>query len=614
MYIRRERKQLKLGSRTYVSVAHNVREKREGQSSRVKPIVLMNLGDEEEADPAMVEGVIGALRRYLAKRRSEKAGTTTEAALAQAVADEVAPHAAGIRKLVTKSLGLRTILEAAWKDLGIDKALRGFGKEHRITFPFERVIFALVWNRIADPKSKLAVNDWIKDDVCFPEGVEIKLQHIYRSLDTLEEHNEEFQAKLLEALTSNVPESDWNTDCTDTTSTYYESSVNDEERAEIAKTWERHDKDPENVPKPHWPRPQVVNDPPLRMQGHSKDSRPHSPQVKIGLIANPDGFVKHHQVVPGNKADGEIALDLVEGLERFTAPERRTWVGDSGMGTGPVLDELDNRDGLDRVSSKSLRETFVREKILGKQGRYRKHPEKEGWSLRIVHVSKEESPHGRDEQWIVTRNDLDRARRIELIEKQVKRVKAALAKDDRIDGRKDGVFSILASDALKKYVKLRKPRRKKRVASENKAPPGRYVLHVKRIREELQHAGLRALCSTNQGRDPLDVIADYRALLKTEADFKDFKGPLRLRPMYHRADLRIRAHVLVCVIAVNLMRYLEKKTGLRFAEIKEIWKGHTAALMRRDEHEWWLRDAYTQEQQAMLEKLGVKPMAEAWTT
>ena len=160
--------------------------------------------------------------------------------LYQAVAKELGPQAAGIRKLLSKQLGLRPLIEAAWKELGLGATLRLFQRHHRLKFPLERLVFGLVWNRLADPKSKLAANDWLKDTVYFPEGEELAVHHHYRALDVLEEHSDELQVRELEALRRKLPAADWKTICTDTTSSYFESSVNDEDRAAIAAEWARH--------------------------------------------------------------------------------------------------------------------------------------------------------------------------------------------------------------------------------------------------------------------------------------------------------------------------------------------------------------------------------------
>ena len=199
MFLRRERKPLKVGTRTYVSLAHSVTERPEGKAPRTKPIVLMNLGREDELDLPMVEDMIGVLRRYVDERlAAEKGAAPIE--VAKAVAKEVGPKASGLRKLCTLELGLRPLLEAVWRDLKLGPTLRLFQRDHKVKFAFERVIFGLVWNRLIDPRSKRAANEWLKQEAYFPEGEGLELQHFYRALDILEQHGVEIQARILEAL------------------------------------------------------------------------------------------------------------------------------------------------------------------------------------------------------------------------------------------------------------------------------------------------------------------------------------------------------------------------------------------------------------------------------
>src|SRR5688572_7075103 len=99
MHLRRERKSIKSGTRTYLSVAHNVVERPEGKAPRAKPVVLMNLGNEDDLDSAMVGGIIGVLRKYMAERLAKEGAKSSPLAAATAVAEEIGPKASGLRKL-----------------------------------------------------------------------------------------------------------------------------------------------------------------------------------------------------------------------------------------------------------------------------------------------------------------------------------------------------------------------------------------------------------------------------------------------------------------------------------------------------------------------------------
>jgi transposase len=58
-----------------------------------------------------------------------------------------------------------------------------------------------------------------------------------------------------------------------------------------------------------------------------------------------------------------------------------------------------------------------------------------------------------------------------------------------------------------------------------------------------------------------DVALGYKNLLEAERGFRDMKSTLQLRPVYHRLEHRIRAHVLICWLALLLIRVAERQTG-----------------------------------------------------
>ncbi|TVQ93297.1 MAG: hypothetical protein EA397_04815 [Deltaproteobacteria bacterium] len=96
----------------------------------------------------------------------------------------------------------------------------------------------------------------------------------------------------------------------DPTSWYFESDLDDVERANLAEEW-----DGDGEP-PSMPRPQVVNEPPLRMRGHSKDHRPDKPQVVIGMVGTRGGRLLSAQVYAGNRSDQTITCDLLARVHR----------------------------------------------------------------------------------------------------------------------------------------------------------------------------------------------------------------------------------------------------------------------------------------------------------
>lgn len=139
------------------------------------------------------------------------------------------------------------------------------------------------------------------------------MQHDYRALDILHEHWDEVEDRIAKALMAVSSEDDLRIALLDTTSPYFESRENDEQIARLAEAWDLADADPD-LASPVRSRPKVVNEPPLRMQGHNKDGHPGDPQVVLASVCLRNGLVIRHKVYPGSTNDKTIARDLVGSL------------------------------------------------------------------------------------------------------------------------------------------------------------------------------------------------------------------------------------------------------------------------------------------------------------
>ena len=66
-----------------------------------------------------------------------------------------------------------------------------------------------------------------------------------------------------------------------------------------------------------------------------------------------------------------------------------------------------------------------------------------------------------------------------------------------------------------------------------------------------------------------DIALGYKQLIQVERGWRDLKTHLELRPVYHRLEHRIRAHVLLCWLALLLVRIVETRTGRTWAAVRE---------------------------------------------
>jgi transposase len=602
MYIRRDKKSRKGRDLTYLSIAHNVWESDGEGEGRTRPVVFAPLGLEEDVDLEVAEAVSAALERYL-EARWEAAVRRNPAAnkrdVVEAAAREFRPQVAPLRILSSRELGIRLLLEPVWEELGLRGMLEAFGTSHRIEFAFERVVFGMVLNRLVDPRSKAACNDWLEQHAYFPEWDDWAVHQFYRALDILHEHWEELEERLFEVLYERLPERDREMGLllADTTTAYFASKHNDEEIAAIEAEWEAYDAG--EGPKPVFRRPQVVNEPPLRMQGKNKDGHPGEPQVVLANLVTPSGLVLRHRIYPGNTNDQTVARDLIEDLDEPTEM-LRLWVSDNGMVNAGLLEMLDGA-GWGRLSAEAARKSkFARENILNQPGRYTQHPTKEHVSFRAFDVPGRALGQEEAELWVMARNAKQRGRQLKKIDRHLEQVKAALASQSKPPGHGKKVCAVAVHQSLKRYVKP------------GARDDGRYVLNQQAIRRERRLAGVRLYRSTRVAWTPEQLLDSYGTLQQVERTHREYKGPLRLRPCYHRADRRIRAHVMLTILACNCLRIVQMKAGRRFDEIREVFSGLKAQEVRAGRRRYWQRTELTEDQRTTLADVGQPLPPKTW--
>lgn len=87
------------------------------------------------------------------------------------------------------------------------------------------------------------------------------------------------------------------------------------------------------------------------------------------------------------------------------------------------------------------------------------------------------------------------------------------------------------------------------------------------------------LSTSDPDLSPEDVALGYKNLLEAERAFRDLKSALELRPVFHRLETRIRAHVLLCWLALLLIRVAERRSGLTWRRINlELSRLHEVVL------------------------------------
>ena len=401
---------------------------------------------------------------------------------------------------------------ALWERLGLDGWFAAAGAE-RDAARFADAVFAMAANRLVAPCSKRRLAEWARCDVVMPEGWEAPSPwQYYRALDIvagLKEGTEEFLFARLCDLTS----MDLRFVCYDLTSTYLEGATSLSDRFES------------------------------KAFGYSRDRRPDRPQVVIGLLCTGDGIPIAHHVFAGNTADASTLPGVLADLTERFAVGRICVVADRGLiSAGNVAAVA--QAGCDHVLATRLHRDKACQEAL------ETITENTDWiDVAALRCRAAEATLADGTRAIVVESDARMRRDTRRTAELVARTETELlALEDRV-----------------RAGRLTDPAKIGRAAQRIVGPSGvarlfdldigegRFTYHY----DEDAHAYEQLLAGryvlttslTPQQASTERVVAAYRQLADVEARFRTLKDFLRLRPIRHWTEQRVRGHIAVCVYA-----------------------------------------------------------------
>jgi transposase len=527
MYLRATQRWNRDGSVVrYVQVAHNRRVEGVTQAE-----VLLNLGREDRLDVDGLRRLVGSINRYLGEPDAGSADVVEQAGDALTVVE-------------SRPAGTAWLLDGLWRQLGVDTALAKVLGTRRFSTDVERVLFALVANRAIAPMSKLATAEWASNDVALPGLASMDEDQAYRAMDLLVAADA--QAEVQEAVFFAVADLlNLEVDLLffDTTSTYFERDIEDDDGG-------------------------------FRRYGHSKDHRPDLPQIVIGLAVTREGIPVRVWCWPGNTNDTTVLPEVKDGLRGWRLG-RVVTVVDRGFSSDANLAYL-RRAGGHWIAGERMRDGSADAlQALARQGRYQSVRD----NLRVKEVRLDSTP---DRRWIVCHNPVEAERDKAQRDAAVARLEAELAT----------IAAARARDAAKaKKTRKKIPddaHRKAECALRDHRTLGRYLrqtpngrLHIDRaaIHAEERLDGKYLLSTSDPDLSAEDVALGYKNLLEAERGFRDLKSTLELRPVFHRLEPRIRAHVLLCWLALLLVRVAERRCDTTWRRIAtELGRVHAVTL------------------------------------
>jgi transposase len=308
-----------------------------------------------------------------------------------------------------------------------------------------------------------------------------------------------------------------------------------------------------------------------RQFGYSRDKRSDCVQVVIALVVTPEGFPMAYEVLPGNTSDKTTLKDFLERIQKQYGTARRVWVMDRGIPTDEVLEEM--RQQTDPPLQ------YVVGTPKGRLGKLEAQLVKLSWqqarpSVQVKLLSQEE------ELFVLVQSQArvskERAMRRRKLKQLWTRLKALREQRPSYETllMKLGAAKAEAGrvGSLVEVTLPEAPRSKK--ARQQRVSGFEFRLQKKKLREVLKREGRYLLRTNLKETDPAKVWEFYLQLVEVEEAFKNLKGDLAIRPIFHQLERRIEAHVFVCFLAyclqVSLRHQLRAKApGLTVRQVLE---------------------------------------------
>jgi transposase len=412
-------------------------------------------------------------------------------------------------------------LDRTWKNIGFSEALLEAGIAGDAEYPVTELVRLMVLNRLCDPCSKLALLDWM-DDVHVPGfvGKKPSYHHFLRAMDRLIAVKEKAEPLVAKCLLESSGSSSVDLVFYDITSTYFEGDRSIEEDD-------------------------------IRAYGYSRDGRFDRRQITIGVVMAGNGIPLCHHVFPGNTLDKTTVVEVVRDLKERFDLRNVIFVGDRGMLSDENLDAVLDQE-LGFIVAHPLRRNNVATEVIGELwSKFDRSSEKEQFlsdertSLRFALAY---SP--------VIAKDARRNREERLLGADAF-IRQVLEKLANPSARGRRMTPQGAYDRIRDHLRDRRLLSLYDVSiddGEVKVLPNRKT----RAWEE-KIDGMLLVETTDLTSPPKDVIRRYKELAEIERGFRTLKSSLKLRPLNHWTERRIRSHVFICILALQMERWMRKK-------------------------------------------------------
>ena len=424
--------------------------------------------------------------------------------------------------------GIHDIYGKLYDELGLNKVLSNPSRNKKSV----EILKELTLARIANANSKRSTKDNLEKNF----GVKLSLNSIYKMMDKLDDK----AIKRLQNIVFNKTRSlfDEKVDVLyfDATTLYFESFIEDD----------------------------------LRQKGFSKDGKHNKTQVVLALMVTKQGLPIGYKLFPGSTYDGHTIIPTLKELKRDFNVDKVVCVGDSGMFSKANLKELeefgkkreDSKKQTDNNNNNKDINEFNISYIIG---------------ARIKNMNKKIKEEILDLKSYENYNDDLKFKEIKLEDgrRLILTYSKKRAKKDKLDRQKaiEKLYNKLKKDGSFKSKLLNSKYRKFITIQNSSEEDGNSKCNItisldeEKIKEDEKFDGIKGIITNDFSLTKQEIIDQYSNLWVVEESFRVNKHDLKIRPIFHFKESRIKAHIAICFMAYTLVRHLEYRVRLLYKKL-----------------------------------------------
>lgn len=442
---------------------------------------------------------------------------------------------ADLRFTGSRHAGDTWALSQLWRSLGFDD-LASAWRRSKTEVDVLTCLRLMVFNRLADPGSKLGVLRWL-ETVALPVdfGVVTEHQHLLRAMDVLDEFSDKLSTRLATLMRPLIDQ--------DLSVVFYDLTT-------VAVTG------------------QTDLDDDVRAYGLAKSGLIER-QFMLSLVQTAEGLPIAHEVHPGNTAEAKTLLPMIRGLLARYPLKRVVLIADRGLLSTANIDELGK---LQAQLKKDGRDVAVEYILAVPAARYGDFAD----DLKTLHAAQNSTQEWCSETtWqsnrlVVAHDPVSATRRTTARDKTIAElVKLGQQWSVKLDEQDERQRAGTKKNS--KGRPMSDSGAKARFYHEVKAAHMAHVIKVdlkevlfsytidedkKRYLELLDG---KLLLVTNTKSTAAEVVQRYKSLADIERGFRVLKSDIEIGPVYHRLPQRIRAHALICFMALILYRVMRMR-------------------------------------------------------